>query len=314
VWFTAYKTVVVVDVLEPFDVVVVGNAGIDTNVHLAGPLELDHETDYTENLDSVGQAGGFSARGFARLGYRTAFLGYAGDDVLGRFLADELASEGVDISYVAVDPAGTNRSVNLISPDGQRHSFFDGKSHMSVVPDLARWRPVFTGVKLAHFSIPNWARRLLPIARDTGAIVSVALQDVVDIDDPYRLDFIESADVLFLSSAHVPDLRGALEALYRPGRLIVCGRGAEGCAVRGDDGYREYGPASLPAPIIDTNGAGDSLAVGLLASYVLGGRSLDDAVHRGQLAARWCCSLCGSRQLITRQRLDALADETTNAT
>jgi sugar/nucleoside kinase (ribokinase family) len=301
----------VFDMAAPFDVVVVGNAGIDTNVYLAGPLELGHETDYTENLDGVGQSGGYSARGFARLGYRTAFLGYVGDDAPGRFLVDELASDGVDMNSVLIDPAGTNRSVNLISPDGRRHSFFDGKSHMIAVPDLEVWRPILADVRLIHFSIPNWARRVLPLAHDAGAVVSVDLQDVGDVDDLYRRDFIDAADALFLSSAHLPDPRGALEALHRPGRITVCGLGAQGCAVRDDVGYREYGAVSLPERVVDTNGAGDSLAVGMLSSYVLDGRSLDEAVHRGQVAARWCCTLHGSRRLITRQQLDALVEATT---
>ena len=68
---------------RPFDVVVVGNAGIDTNVHLGGPVDLDRETEYTENVDGVGQSGGYSARAFARLGHRTAFLGFVGADALG---------------------------------------------------------------------------------------------------------------------------------------------------------------------------------------------------------------------------------------
>jgi sugar/nucleoside kinase (ribokinase family) len=290
-----------------FDVVVVGNAGIDTTVHLAGPIQLDRETDYTLNVDGVGQAGGYSSRGFARLGHRTAFLGYVGADALGRHLTDTLRSDGVDVSHVLVDPAGTNRSVNLLSPDGRRHSFFDGKSHMTALPDVDAWRPVFDGVPLVHFSIPNWARQLLGVARAAGAVVSVDLQDLARVDDPYRHDFVEQADVIFLSATHLEDPAATVEALHRPGRLVVCGRGAAGCAVRSQDGYREHGPVDLPEPVVDTTGAGDSLAVGLLSSLVLEGRPLDEAVHRGQLAARWCCSVWGSERLITRPQLDALA-------
>jgi sugar/nucleoside kinase (ribokinase family) len=290
--------------VDPFEVVVVGNAGIDTNVHLAAPLALDRETDYTQNLDGVGQAGGFSARGFGRLGHHVAFLGYVGDDALGRLVVDELAADGVDMSYVSIDPAGTNRSVNLIPPSGGRHSFFDGKSHMTLQPDLERWRPVFAGAKLAHFSIPHWARHLLPIASHAGAVVSVDLQDIADVDDPYRRDFIEAADVLFVSTVNLTDPRRALDALHRQGRLTVCGRGAQGCAVRDDDGYREYAPVNTPRPVIDSTGAGDSLAVGLLSSYVLDRRRLVEAVHRGQIAAAWCCTILGSSPLITREQLD----------
>ena len=46
-----------------FDVVVVGNAGIDTTVYLDDPIDLGRETDYAENVDGVGQSGGYAARG-----------------------------------------------------------------------------------------------------------------------------------------------------------------------------------------------------------------------------------------------------------
>ena len=41
-------------------VVVIGNIGIDTNVYLPGnAIDLLHEAIFTENLDTVGQAGAF---------------------------------------------------------------------------------------------------------------------------------------------------------------------------------------------------------------------------------------------------------------
>ena len=67
---------------------------------------------------------------------------------------------------------------------------------------------------------------------------------------------------------------------------------------------------------VDTNGAGDSLTVGFLSSYVLGGHGLEDAILRGQIAARHAgvsrhaCTLRGASDgLIDRERLDALLAE-----
>jgi sugar/nucleoside kinase (ribokinase family) len=47
---------------------------------------------------------------------------------------------------------------------------------------------------------------------------------------------------------------------------------------------------------VDTNGAGDALAVDFLSSYVLEGRSLAGSSHRGQLAARHACTLRGTSE------------------
>src|SRR5919204_2658086 len=81
-------------------------------------------------LDYVGQSGGVSSRGFAQLGKKTAVIGYVGDDYSGAYIRQELARDEIDTTALFVDPLGTSRSVNLMSADGRRTSFLDGKGHM----------------------------------------------------------------------------------------------------------------------------------------------------------------------------------------
>ena len=48
--------------------VVIGNIGIDTNVYFSGDrIDLAVEANFTTNIDSIGQAGGYAARGYAAL-------------------------------------------------------------------------------------------------------------------------------------------------------------------------------------------------------------------------------------------------------
>ena len=57
------------------DVVVVGNAGIDTNVFLYGAdVDFSVEANFSDTLDTVGQAGGYSSRGYAALGYDLSLI------------------------------------------------------------------------------------------------------------------------------------------------------------------------------------------------------------------------------------------------
>jgi sugar/nucleoside kinase (ribokinase family) len=68
---------------------------------------------------------------------------------------------------------------------------------------------------------------------------------------------------------------------------------------------RWFGAVDHELPVIDTNGAGDSLAVGFLASHVLDGYSLADAVLRGELLARDTCTLDASNDsFLTGPELD----------
>ncbi|RPH90167.1 MAG: carbohydrate kinase family protein, partial [Calditrichaeota bacterium] len=186
------------------DVVVVGNVGVDTSVYFHGDFNVNVESNYTLNLDNVGQAGGYTTRGFAQLGYQTAFFGYIGDDFCGRLVREEFVRDGIDLSGVAVDPAGTGRSVNLVYRDGRRINFYDGKSHMTLQPDVNECRELLSRARLALFSIPNWARQVLPVARNAGIPIACDLQDIIDVHDPYRRDFIAGSDVLFFSSVNFP--------------------------------------------------------------------------------------------------------------
>jgi len=304
--------------LAPAEVVVIGNAGIDTNVYLPGPdVDWSREANFTENLDCVGQAGGYAARGYARLGRRTAFIGHVGADLAGQAVREALEGDGIDLRGLFVDPAGTARSVNLMYPDGRRKNFYDSKGHAALQPDLDLCRRVMTGARLAHVNLPNWARLLLPLAKGLGLTVACDLQDVVEPDDAYRLDFIRQADILFFSAANHGDPSPLIRAFLqgRSGRIALAGMGPRGCALGTEDGIAFYPPEPMDRAVVDTNGAGDSLAVGFLTSYVLEGRPLSDSVRRGQLAARHACTLRGtSAGLITAEELAAFTQRTNAVT
>lgn len=292
-----------------FDVVVVGNVGIDTNVYLHGAdIDFEVESNFTENVDYVGQAGGYGARGFAQLGKRTAFIGYVGDDHNGRFIREEFERDGIDTEGLFVDPAGTGRSVNFMYRDGRRKNFYDGKGHMDLEPDLATCRRVLAASKLAHFSIPNWARHLLPIAKELGLTIACDIQDVVSAGDPYRQDFVAYADILFFSAANQEDPAELMKIFLsvRPDQILVAGMGAIGCALGTREGIEFFPAVEMGAPVIDTNGAGDGLAVGFLSSYLLDDYTLSDSVMRGQIAARYTCSQKASTStLITAGQLES---------
>jgi sugar/nucleoside kinase (ribokinase family) len=291
-----------------FDVVVVGNVGIDTNVYFhAGDPDFRVESNFTQNIDYVGQAGGYASRGFAQLGKKTAFIGYVGDDYSGRFIREEFVRDGVDTAALFIDPAGTSRSVNFMYQDGRRKNFYDGKGHMALGPDIGICKTVLATSKLAHFNIPNWARSLLPIAKDLGLTIACDIQDVVSVSDGYRQDFVEYADILFFSAVNQEDPRPLMKAFLRskPGLIVIVGMGAKGCAVGTQERIEFFPAVEMEAPVIATNGAGDGLAVGFLSRNVLDYYSLRDSILRGQITARYTCTQkASSSTLITPEQLE----------
>lgn len=290
-----------------FDVAVIGAIGIDTNVYLyTDEVDFSVEANFSQNLDYIGQAGGYSCRGFKKLGYNVAFVGYVGDDYSGRYIRESLEKDGID-TYFGIDPEGTKRSVNIMYGDGRRKNFYDGKGSMRLRPDLLAIGEYLAGTRLVHINIVNWTRYLLPLFKEDNTVVSVDIQDVVSADDPYRQDYIKAADVLFFSAVNFPDPAPLIERFMeiRSDRIVICGMGKRGCALGTEKGISYYRAVELEEPVIDTNGAGDSLAVGFLSSHFLQGHSLEESILRGQIAARYCCSRkATSSDLITRELLD----------
>jgi sugar/nucleoside kinase (ribokinase family) len=274
------------------EVVVVGAAGVDTCVYLPEHVDGAADATFTDNRDGVGQAGGYAARGYAALGYRTAYCGAIGADEAGALVRRVLTAEGIDLGSCFDDPAGTARSVNLMGVDGRRRGFYDGRGNPGLAPDLAPVAAQLEGARLCHVNIPNWARQVLPLARIAGATILTDLQDVRSADDGYRDDFVVGSDIVCFSTTNLASPDELMQAYWarNPRLVLLAGMGAAGCAVGVGGIVRRFPPPPVDLPLLDTNGAGDALAVGFATAYVLEGLSVEAAVERGQLAARLTCA------------------------
>jgi sugar/nucleoside kinase (ribokinase family) len=261
-------------------------------VYLADGADLSTDVTFTSNRDGVGQAGGYASLGYRSLGYSTSYVGAIGDDVAGHHLREVLAGHGIDTSACFLDPLGTARSVNIVMPDGGRRACYDGRGNPGLEIDEAAVARVLAGARLCHLNIPNWARHVIPLARAAGCRVIADLQDVGDPLDPYRLDFVLGSDVLAFSCVRDVDPASMMRAYWelRPDLVQVAGMGADGCAigVAGDVVHLPPPPSDLP--ILDTNGAGDLLAVVVAAGHELESLTPRTAAELGQRAARIVCS------------------------
>ena len=297
-------------VKDQVEIVVIGSAGVDTNVYLYGAdIDFDVEANFSQNIDYVGQAGGYYAKLFACLGHKTGYIGFVGDDALGKFVLDDFHTINIDTTHVGIDPLGTKRSVNLMYKNGQRKNFYDGKGHMDLSVEWVKIKEYFDGVKLVHFNLMNWSRFLLPYVKALKIPISCDLQDIVQAKDPYRREFMESADILLFSCVNFPDPQPVLDYVFsvNSNAKVIIGRGKEGCIFATKSQQTTYSAVNIDNwPVIDTNGAGDSLGVGFLVSYLFDHYSLDDSILRGQILARYTCGLkANTSKLLAKSSLDA---------
>ncbi len=276
-------------------ILVIGCIGIDTNIYFYGDgPNFEQEGNFTQNIDYIGQAGGYTTRLLKALGHEPQLIASVGNDYHGDFIRRQFIEDGVDVRGLFDDPLGTNRSVNFMYADGRRKNFYDGKGNFDLAINPSHFMTLMDGAGGAHFHIANWCRKLLPLCLERLIPISVDLQDIVDIDDPYRHDFLLAANIVFFSLTNFSGCEEEVMINFTtrfPDKKFFAGNGAKGCWFAHQGNISFYPAIDDGAPVIDTNGAGDALACGVL--HELWDRKSDaaSACQLGQKLARMVCSM-----------------------
>ncbi|MFF7448898.1 MULTISPECIES: PfkB family carbohydrate kinase [unclassified Streptomyces] len=279
------------------DVLVLGGAGVDTIVHVP-QLPLPYADSYM--IDSgirtrAGQTGDFVALGLSALGLRTHHIDMLGDDPEGDLVRALHHERGIGLTAVP-QPAGTKRAVNLVGPDGRRLSLYDvSRSHPDDRLPEATVRALAATSRHAHVSITQPCAHALPALRESGVSISTDLHDW-DGENPYHEPFAHTADVVFLSAAALRDPERTMRRIADRGRaeVVVATAGAEGAHLLADDMLTRIPAVPPPAPVVDSNGAGDAFAAAFLYGRLAGEPPLRCALY-GAVAGAYACTVPSTR-------------------
>jgi sugar/nucleoside kinase (ribokinase family) len=288
-----------------YDVLVVGGAGVDTIVRVDSlPLPVADSLFVPPIRDYVGHTGTGVALGLHNLGVRVKFADFLGDDEQGRLILATLAAVPLDFSWTPA-PAGTPRAVNLVDGDGRRLSLYDGRHPADLRLPREFWLPLVERSRHVHMSITNVNRDLFDDLERLGRSVSTDLHDWDGVN-PHHQAYADRADLVFLSAAKVASVYDVLHGIAGRGRasVVVATDGANGCYVleRGTP-VCHFPAVEPPAPVVDSNGAGDAFVSAFLYRW-LAGRSVPDCVAAGLVAGAYACTAAGTHTaLITAELL-----------
>lgn len=311
-----------------YDVVGVGNAIVDVIANAPddlvrrlgltkGSMNLIDEERAEVIYDLMGPAleasGGSAANtmaGIASFGGRTAYIGKVRRDQLGEVFGHDMRAAGVefDVPPSSTGPA-TARCLILVTPDAQRTmNTFLGISSL-LEPDDVAVELVAEGsilfcegylwdVESAKAAI----RKAMSVAGEAGNQVALSLSDTFCIERHHRefLALVEGpVDIVFANEPELMTLYGVdsfeagVERLQGRVGLACLTRGAKGSLLVTPDRVVEVAPEPVAA-LVDTTGAGDQYAAGVL--YGLSrGRDLAECGRLGSLAASEVISHVGPR-------------------
>lgn len=260
-------------------VLVVGDVNTDVVVVLAGEPAAGSDRPATITVRGGG-AGANVAVHLAGLGLEVLLAGAVGDDVPGRGLVADLRAAGVRTALRTVADASTGTVVSLVEPGGQRSMLTDRGANLGLAPeDLPAPSPAghlhLSGYPLLDDRSRPAALAALAAARAARCTVSVdpastgpligagvdrwfADTDGVDLLLPNR-------DEAVLLAGRTDPVDAARELAARYGAVAVS-LGAEGALWAAGNAVL-HRPA-LPAPVVDTTGAGDAFSAGVLAAWL----------------------------------------------
>jgi ribokinase len=242
-----------------------------------------------ETWEEPAGGGAVAAVQLRRLAGSCVFFTALGADELGRRARAELGRLGIEIRSIA-EAESTRRAFTFVDDSGERTITVLGQKLRPRGGDSRLpWREL-AGLDAVYF-----------VSGDADALRHARLARVL-VATSRELETLREADV------QLDALVGSAEdegEVYRPGdldpppRIVVTTSGALGGWVQPGGPFR---PAPLPAPIVDTYGAGDCFAAGL--AFALGrGDPVEEAVA---LAAR-----CGAAVMTGRGPYEAQLDAET---
>jgi ribokinase len=227
-----------------------------------------------------GGAGANVAAHLARLGAAVVLAGCTGDDAAGRGLAAELAAAGVALRLRTVAGAATGTIVSLVEPGGQRSMLADRGANLALRPDDVPAPPPGGHLHLSGYTLLDPGPRgaglaALAAAVAAGCTISVDPASTGPLTrygvDRWLADtapatlLLPNADEARLL-AGCADPADAARALARRHRIVAVSLGADG-ALWASGALLVHRPA-LGTDVVDTTGAGDAFAAGLLAAWL----------------------------------------------
>jgi 2-dehydro-3-deoxygluconokinase len=271
------------------------------------------------------------AIGLARLGHRSGWIGRVGDDPFGRYALAELADAGVDTSAVTVDPRfptafqlksmalggdpevvyfRRNSAGSRLAPSPDAQAYIRSARHLHV-----------TGIPLALSpTTRTFAFRAVETARSAGLSISFdpnlrpslwnSAEEMVAVVNALA----ERADWVLPGVGEARILTGASDPrqmaefyLARGVQRVVLKHGAQGATVYTAEEQRRR--PVFPVEVVDTVGAGDGFAVGLISAH-LDGLEVVDALERAAAVGALATTSPGDKDgLPTREELDAFLAE-----
>ncbi len=312
-----------------FDIIAMGSATVDvfakTESELIKFKTIHGEDDFiaypsgskiliTDLQFMIGGGGTNTAASFARLGFKTGYIGKLGRDQNGKKILDFLKKE--KISYLGSFGKETSYSIILDSIEDDRTIL----TYKGSINTLAKKELKFSRFKTKWFYISSMLGQSFETAKE---IVKYAKKNRIKVafnPSSYQAkmgkealsEMLESLEVLVLNKEEAKLLVGPvpndylLKKLYQFGpQIIVITDGKKGAYVYDGDFFYHANPTPR-LKVLETTGAGDAFASSFVAGLIMG-KKIEDCVKMGMINSESVITNYGAKNiLLSRKKMQEL--------
>ncbi len=256
-------------------IIVIGSAAQDDVVWLREPLGPGRHLEAGNRALRLGGGGANTAIPLHRAGHQVVLAAPVGQDAVGDWLIAQLVAAGLSSAALARVPGESTRSLVLIDPEGERTIVNLHRCREPHVSDrLHRVEADAIYIRSRELEIGHWLA-----ARAADALVVAHMPPLAAGSRPATVLVGSESDLppAFLADPWSAGRAVAGEAL----RWVVVTRGADGAEAFG--ACQHLSAPAAAVDVVDTTGAGDVFAAGLVHALVQG-RAMDDALR---MAVGW---------------------------
>ena len=296
---------------------VLGDANVDMILNLSKKDKLGDP-----ELFSGGSSANVAA-GLARLGLKVSFFGSLGNDMYGKYVINEMNSDGIDTSNIELlDEFNTAMVIGVVEKSSERSLFVwppkNGAHNKYILNNRSKkkvldcdWLHV-SGISLRFSPVRESMIKAMKLCKEKNKIVSFDLNlrtELWGFDERFRkvvLEAVSNSSIIF------GNLREELlclfdeneDSLYKnldDDQVLICRDGENGAL--GITVNTKVKSDAVSITPIDSVGAGDAFNTGFIYTFSKG-LGIEESLDNGNLVAAYKLLGSGARHLPNEQQLE----------
>ena len=277
------------------NILLVANLNCDRILRLDKPLKMGGRFHYQDGGQRLGGGGANTGIGLVWAGHEVALVSQVGRDEIGDWLLAETSTLGIDCRLMQRYQQHTCEMLLVMTPDGERTIIRPERPRFELAapPNWRNWDALY--INSSAEGAVSWAKTALP----HSLVVAQLAKD--NRERPCHVLIASRADMQ--GRSELSPWQFGLSIAGESLRAFIVTDGADGAMLYQPEG--EMRVAAEAATVVDTTGAGDAYAAGLIHGLVRG----DGYCQAMAEGARWAAFAVATESSIPGEQLKAYLEQ-----